>query len=416
VVELLAAVLIALLMPSAFAEPDRHGSYVAAAFWFGNPIVTLYAGASLVDFVVTLFCTLSWIAWLRWDREGDQRWLLVSALAAGFGAATKYTALYFIVAIAVLTVARGLLDRRWRLAGAFAFVSLLVACPPYLRNYVETGNPVFPYFAVGFGRSDWTTVDSGGRGALAGHLLSSPTAFVTRPWRVVADREHLAGMPPLSPVLFVAAPFAIYGVIRQRSLRVIALVLIVYAYAVNRRDVRFLLPVAPFACIATWMGLQPVLARSKNRRLALAVVAFVATTPALTYAAIKLAQRGPVPVTLDERHAFLGERMRVYRALRYLNETRGSQYAVYVAAPASGHYFAQGRYLGDVMGPYRYSRVTRTRSVSELHAVLRSMRATHFIVDRFFRSYQAPSPAALSQAFKPLRRFDEIELYEVSAE
>ncbi|MGZ4808546.1 MAG: ArnT family glycosyltransferase [Thermoanaerobaculia bacterium] len=416
VVELLAAVLIALLMPGAFEEHDRHGSYVAAAFWFGNPIVTLYAGASLVDFVVTMFCTLSWIAWLRWNREGEQRWLLVSALAAGFGAATKYTALYFIVAIGVLTFVRGLRDRRWRPAAAFAFVAFLVTCPPYLRNIVETGNPVFPYFSVEFGRSDWTTsIDRHGHRALPDRLLSSPASFLVRPWRVVADREHLAGLPPLSAILFVAAPFAIYGVIRQRSLRVIALVLIVYAYAVNARDVRFLLPVVPFACIATWVGLQPVLARSKNRRLAFAAVAFVATTPALAYAAIKFAQRGPVPVTLDERDTFLGERMPVYRALKYLNETRGSQYSVYVAAPASAHYFAKGRYLGDVMGPYRYSRVTQTRSVSELHAVLRSMRATHLIVDRYWRE-RTPPPAALSQELKPLRRFDEIELYEVPAE
>lgn len=428
VVELAAVIVTAIAIATAVPRTSSATGWLAAAFWIGNPIVAYYGGSSLVDLTLTMFCTTAWIAWMRWDAEGRLRWLVIAGMATGFAAATKYTGLYFVGALAVATLFGRLLvvgsrlpaeaKRRqpatgnWKPVLLFTAVAMAAAAPMYLRNLAVTGNPVFPFLNAWFGHGlPLAYSDRSAAGTLA-----SPWLFVETPLRFVADRQFLHGEPPLSPVLFLMLPFAILAIWRDRSLRPIAAVMLLYAYLVTTRDVRFMLPVVPFVSFAAATGVVPLLERFTRHALITAAVPLIATGPAFLYGALKIVQRGAVPVTRDQRDAFLESRVRAYRALTYLNDRYGSAYTVYAVADPNSRYFANGRYLGDVMGPYRFSLLRRERTPQQLRDRLKSMGATFFLFDRAAASERSLHIANPDAAMRSLGRYGVVELYALSGE
>ncbi|HVT43644.1 MAG TPA: glycosyltransferase family 39 protein [Thermoanaerobaculia bacterium] len=420
-VQLLAALLIAMAIQAHMRRRNVVSSVMGAALWLGSPIVVYYAATSYVDHLLTLFCTVSCTMWLRWREEGSSRWLLLSAACAGFAAGTKYLGLYFACALAILTMFGGRPRGVVRAVSLFAVVSLLTLSPWYVRNTAATGNPVFPFLSEIFGKSEWTSAID--RAVAEGenpkekimhagrHLLPKPAELITLPWRVVSDREHLAGEPPYSPFLFIALPLIAMAVIRDRDLRLMAGAVLLYVLVVSKHDVRFLLPVVPLFCLAGGVGIDWLLGALRRYALSAAVVLML-IAPALVYGALKIVQRGAVPATAAARHEFLERVIRPYRALQYLNEARGRDYVLYGAASPNAIYYAEGVWLGEVMGPARYSFVrSKTSSSAELFETLRSLGADHLLIDRTFPGVSPPDAEALSSDFRLLLRYDAIELY-----
>ncbi len=96
-----------------------------------NSLATdLAAAAGLIAAVACL---------LRERRDSDGRWLILCGIALGLGLGSKYTVFVpvAVVAVAVLVMRRG--RALWLVPGL-----LLFSGPWFVRNAVETGNPIFP--------------------------------------------------------------------------------------------------------------------------------------------------------------------------------------------------------------------------------------------------------------------------------
>lgn len=101
--------------------------------------------------LLTLFSVLSLYSVLR--REEDRRWLWLAAAFAGLAMGVKYTGLF--TAVGVMAVYAW--GERRRPAGAlkglalFTLVSSVFVVPWLAKNWLYTGNPVFPFLAGIFG-------------------------------------------------------------------------------------------------------------------------------------------------------------------------------------------------------------------------------------------------------------------------
>ncbi len=100
-----------------------------------------------VEWTVMLYGFAVFVLLDAWsvDREGKLLWL--AALLAGFAVGTKYTAGVLLVAVVPLIfVAHGKKGTRNALKDLFAFgiITLLVISPWLLKNFMATGNPVYP--------------------------------------------------------------------------------------------------------------------------------------------------------------------------------------------------------------------------------------------------------------------------------
>ena len=172
------------------------------------PTLLLVAAWPYVDVALIFYTSLLCYALVAWRQEGATRWLVLAGLMCGIAMEIKYTALWYPLAAAALILPgarrRGVRATVWHLA-VFAGITAVVAAPWYGRNWLLTGNPLYPYLWGGpmwdAGRTAWW--DRPGTG-----LLSEPWRLVTAPWEMtIFGTEGLAGyQATLGPLLLALVP------------------------------------------------------------------------------------------------------------------------------------------------------------------------------------------------------------------
>jgi hypothetical protein len=192
---------------------------IAAACVFASvPIVAAHGGLGYVDLSTGLFGVLALAAILRCvDREGEtSRWSLVAGCLAGFAAGSKLTGLLVPIALAPLLLTSRKLHRG---LPALLLGVLAAGFPFYLLNWVQAGNPLWPYFHGVFGGRELTPEFSrmllGMRNVGEGTVGRTLLRIVRLPWdlsmswRWAGATDSLGpaflGYLPLCPFLLLAA-------------------------------------------------------------------------------------------------------------------------------------------------------------------------------------------------------------------
>ena len=129
---------------------DRRLGVVVGALFFTMPMTWSQMTRSGADASVVLYGALAVSAWLDWatgQRAGDLR---RTAVFAGFAGASKVMGLLVpaLVGVGVLAVLARRRPPPSRAAGsslAYGLVALVLLAPAYVRNAVETGNPLYPF-------------------------------------------------------------------------------------------------------------------------------------------------------------------------------------------------------------------------------------------------------------------------------
>lgn len=157
-----ATLLLALAAVLAFAR--RAGFH---GFWAGLSLITVpvvlwestVAYADLATAAYTTLCLLAaWNGASEADASARRRWLVLAGLMGGLALGTKMTALGSVGLLALLLGWEMVRQRRGRLAEIALCVGLavLVGAPWYVKTYLYTGNPVYPFFYELFGGRNWT--------------------------------------------------------------------------------------------------------------------------------------------------------------------------------------------------------------------------------------------------------------------
>lgn len=112
------------------------------------------ASSGYNDCALALYVTLAIAASVQWWRKPDRRSAVELGLAIGFGLGVKLLALFLIPPLTILLLLRlrdvqeNPSEMREALKAALisAVVAVCVAAPWYVRNWVRTGSPVFPFY------------------------------------------------------------------------------------------------------------------------------------------------------------------------------------------------------------------------------------------------------------------------------
>ena len=139
-------------------------SAAALIFWL-TPVVGWEASVGYDDLSFAFFESLAFLACTRFGERGSRRWLILSGVCQGLALGVKYSAGAF-VPILLLYAAY---EAWFRSSGDSKRVSsvlkevlivgvaaALVALPWYLRTFLWTGNPVFPYYYSLLGGRNWS--------------------------------------------------------------------------------------------------------------------------------------------------------------------------------------------------------------------------------------------------------------------
>ncbi len=118
-----------------------------------TPVILWESGTGYVDVIHGLFAAAGAIYAVEYLNTSKRNWLVLTALLLGAAMASKYTGLqtFAIVGIVLLFGARKHLPT---VIGA-GVLALVIASPWYIRNTINTGNPLYPFFYEQLGGKDW---------------------------------------------------------------------------------------------------------------------------------------------------------------------------------------------------------------------------------------------------------------------
>ena len=280
----------------------------AMALWAAVPLAVRLAGVAYVDLFVTAFVLAAFYAFMCWSESQRDGYLIVSALFAGFAMAAKYTAVTWAGMLILLFVYHAWRHQRrragWILIRAvlFAAVAGLVVLPWLIKNWIVTGNPVYPFL---FGGVDWNATREAWLywpGQSYSHNLLD---YLALPWVITvfgADATP-AFDATIGPLLLVLVPLVLLYRGRPRAVNY-ALTLLAAQYVIFSVTIwrylylaapRLVLAIFPFLCLAAAYAFVnlPLWDRSQFR---LSWIVGVTATLVM------------IVTLLTESHAFLAQR------------------------------------------------------------------------------------------------------------
>ncbi len=224
----------------------RRVAVTAVALFYCVPFVQDLSQTARIDLATTFFATLAFGALL------DERFLWLGAMMAGCAVATKWTA----VAVVLLPAAAGVLFSRRSLkpVSVFCLLASAFVLPWLIKNWLLTGNPIFPLLERG---PLWSDAQAAMFAAKHGPRFDGDGLldFVRGAWRYSFIE------PGGVPVLLMTAPLLLLVRGKEKNLqRVLWLFCGAYIgwYLLTFRPWRFLFPAFPLAAMMGACALEIV--------------------------------------------------------------------------------------------------------------------------------------------------------------
>ncbi|MCW5946724.1 MAG: glycosyltransferase family 39 protein [Fimbriimonadales bacterium] len=124
------------------------------------PVTLWEPGTAYQDVIHGFYGGAAIVLTALYVSDSEKKWLYLAGVILGLSLATKYTGFQVAFAIVAALLLVGLFGRSTRksamASASIVVIALVVASPWYLRNVINTGNPVYPFFYSVFGGSDWT--------------------------------------------------------------------------------------------------------------------------------------------------------------------------------------------------------------------------------------------------------------------
>lgn len=222
---------------------------LAAFIFYTIPIVGYEASIAYVDVGVALYAALAFFALIEWRATRTDRWLVLSALMAGFAPATKLSGAFIpaLLCIGVLVFAPNG-KNRWRYSIGYGIIAGAVIAPWLGKTFLQTGNPVTPYLFDLIGARGWTQSAAHSATAMFAPFGMGRDLFAALmlPWNSTMFSTAFGGgnLGPIFlaslPLLFVARPLP--APIKSALVLVIGY-LAIWFWAVQ--EIRFLIPILP---------------------------------------------------------------------------------------------------------------------------------------------------------------------------
>jgi Protein of unknown function (DUF1420) len=230
-----------------------------AALAFALTPVSLWqtTAAGAPDIWMCAFVPLCLLAILKSRADSSPGFVILAGILAGAVVGTKYTGLIF---AAALLAGFLLAARSARKCSVFLVCAVVVGIWPYLRNWIWTGDPVFPFLYARMQHANPLT----NRVALTSIFADTGAAHTFSLWELLkffllaaVDQSHLGAWQLLGPLVLIFGPFAIWRFRASLEGRVVLVVWILGSLGIGVTSAmsRFLLPLLPVALAASVAGI-----------------------------------------------------------------------------------------------------------------------------------------------------------------
>jgi len=245
---------------------DHRMSLLATLLFATLPIVMFTAGKAYVDMGLVFYLISALLAFLHFQTLNQPKWLYLCGMLIGLANGVKYNALLFLpifLFALLLSNARKSTSRElFQLAFGFLIAAGITMLPFLVRNFVLSGNPLYPLYNGLFGGTPWMPEQPRIPEFLYRVQRHGWPAQFLMPWLFSTEmtgREVYASDGIIGPLLLIFVPWSLIR--RRKSTEIVTLGYIALAYfgvawLISGFRMRYFLPILPILSILAADGVR----------------------------------------------------------------------------------------------------------------------------------------------------------------
>ena len=415
---------------------DRNWGLLGMMIFLTMPIVIWLSTSAYIDLGMTFFTTGSVLAFLKW-RDSEYKglkWLLISSFCMGIAVGSKYNALIALLIMNMFLMLSFVRDTHRQIGALqygtlFFVIAALVASPWYLKNYFQTGNPLYPLFdsffqslhhrpvqEVLYGQA----IEKAGqisffkmREVMYGETFWETLLIPLRMFFQGKDNSYQYFQGALNPILIVFSPFILLNkkYVKDKIFFVLfSVFFVIMAYFLTAKQVRYVLPVLPFLAIISVMGIKdlvdnlgegtvyssPHFTKKVKSIARIVILASVAILLAFNFLYLKnrtdIIKPFPYVLGQETKKAFLKRHLLHYHAVEYINQNLPDDAKVFTMFLGRRGYYLDRDYRNERSFGINILNhmVKNVANEEKFMEDVRSMNVTHILmrtdlVDRYLR-------------------------------
>ncbi|MHB0912975.1 MAG: hypothetical protein ACYC2Y_05975 [Armatimonadota bacterium] len=299
---------------------SRSVGKIAALLFMSMPVVFYEAGIAYADLTTAFYVLLGVYAVLNWEESG--RGLALCGVLLGFALGTKVLAVIPLAAVCVWVL---ISSRSLKAAALPMLLALLVGAPWYVKSYVYTGNPVYPFMYEIFGGRVWSDAAAEAyRAEQAGFGMGKGLMqLFMLPWNLLVNGEKFANGPLfgrlIGPAVIGLAPVALLAGVNRKVWKVAAVAAVyVVAWFFLMQHSRYLAAVLPLLALVCAAGVDAAKRWRMGRYL---VAGFVGACVLFTLIPALVTAKMAWPGVVGPGDEYLSANLEIYDAEEYLNRS-----------------------------------------------------------------------------------------------
>lgn len=304
---------------------------VGALLFMSAPLVVWEAGAAYADITTAMYLLLGVYAILNWEETGDRTWLVIAGIVSGFALGTKMLALVPIAALCLWVLWTGKTKGWGKGLKWTALVGLLAAvigAPWYIKTYLYTGNPVYPFFYNIFGGRNFSQADADLYSAAqqAMGMGRSALDFIMIPWNITMNGGRFFDAPVIYGLLGPAflGLLAVQILIGKGNKAVSRLAFVcavfVVAWFFLMQNARYVITILPLLSIIAGAGAAAALRQWSVGRLVASMLLFVCIGFGIFTGYILILNSAHAAIGLESADSYLSRSLDCYDAESYINK------------------------------------------------------------------------------------------------
>lgn len=372
---------------------------LSAVLFSSTPMVISLAGTGLIEPSLTLYVFLATVAYLEWVKTQQRKDWILSALFGGLAASTKLNGalipLVLGILIATITLKRTRsLKQAWTHFSLYGLISFGVVSPWYLKNWVHTGNPFWPFLLEILGGRDW---DPLGNEYLLG-FIRKPNLPLTIPnwfaglWYLTFDYQQFGSSQiRIGTSFLVLLPLILPAILLEKAQarrilhQVFILALIYYTlWFLQTHQARFLIPTTPVLAVLTAYGVTWLAESGKGKLSGITQCGLILLLLS-THWFFNPSARGLISDRWQylsgqiSREDFLATRVPGYSVFSYANQNLPEDAYVLLALYECRGYYLNRRYMWANPISQRILRLEQFATPEELNKELQLRGFTHIL-------------------------------------
>lgn len=365
---------------------------LASAIFYTAFVVRQNAWIAHIDISLTFFELLAVYAFVNWFYSEQKKWLILSAAGCGLAMATKLTGLFPLLILAagvfykIIIVNKNSLLKVLKPLLLFCTISIAIVSPWFVKSYIHTGNPVWPFAYKIFGGANWSPkYDRQFEVVLKSHGANRRgfLNYLLLPVNLIRYSGDFAYKPQ-----YFFAPFFIYLILfmifirkTPQVIKYLAAYSFIYVSMFFQigQETRFLLPVLPVLSLilAFWVEQFYI-----HKKYIFKICAFFMIIP-LVYR-FPLTSRShfkrlPVVLGMETRENYLQRELEVYPMFAWINQNLSNDTRVLIIGDIRCFYCDRD-YVWSCPFSQAYINYDLCRSVPDFKNRLKELNITHAAV------------------------------------